>query len=69
MHRRRGISEDLLERTPPLHERSLGEVIVAEREQIERDEAGRGLVREQVHPAHGGMDALLQRLEVESVTF
>ena len=46
---------------------SLGEVVVAEREQVEGDEAGRRLPASSVHPARRGVDALLQRLEVEGV--
>ena len=45
---------------------SLGEVVVAEREQVEGDEAGRGLGGEQRDAARGGVDALLERPEVQA---
>src|SRR3712207_8858173 len=47
--------------------RSRGEVVVAEGEQVEGDEARGGLLGEQGHPADRGVDALLERLEVEGV--
>lgn len=70
---RRGVDRRLSTRQSPvahlpaLDERPLGQVVVAEGEQVERDEAGRGLLGEQPHPAGGGVDALLEGLEVESV--
>ena len=42
-----------------------GEVVVAEREQVERDEVRRGLDGEHAHPRGGRVHALQQRLEVE----
>ncbi len=45
--------------------RQLAQVPVAEREQVERDEARRSLLRELLHARRGGVDALLQRVEVE----
>ena len=51
----------------PLGKRSPGVVVVAEGEQVERDE-GRGRVfGEHPHPRIGRVDALLQRLEVQAV--
>ena len=49
------------------HERFLGEVVVAQSEQVEGDEACRGLLGKQRDPAGGRVDALLQRLEVQGV--
>ena len=42
---------------PPLGEGSLGQVLVAEGEEVEGDEARRGLLGEQLDPAGSGMDA------------
>ena len=65
--RRPGLGQRLLQPGPALGERALGEVLVAQRQQVERDEAGRGLDRQQVHPARGRVDALLQHLELQRV--
>ena len=65
MDGRRGVREGALERRAPVCERLVREIVVAEREQVEGDEAGGGLAGEQRHPAGGGMDALLERPEVE----
>src|SRR5207248_2617862 len=46
-----------------------GEVFVAEGQQVEGDKACRGLLGQQLDPAGGRMDALLQGLEVERVAF
>ena len=54
-----------LERGPSLGERSTHEVIVAEREQIERDEMGRVCFGQHPDAAVGGMDPLLEGLELE----
>jgi hypothetical protein len=55
----------LFQRRPALLERPLGVVVVAEGEQVERDEVGRRLAREHVHPAGRRVDPLQQGLEVE----
>ena len=51
----------------PLAERTPGVVVVAEGEQVERDEGRRRLLGEHPHPRIGRVDALLQRLEVQAV--
>ena len=66
MDRRARAGQGLLQRAPPLPERLAGQVAVPEREQVEGDEVGRGALREQLDPALGRMDPLLQRLEVEA---
>jgi len=53
------------ERGPALGERPPGVVIGTKGEQVERDEVRGRLRGEQPHPARGGMQAQLQRLEVE----
>jgi hypothetical protein len=50
-----------------LGERTLGVVRLPEREQVERDEAGRGLAGQLGDPRRRGMDPLLQQVEVEPV--
>ncbi len=62
---RRG--QRLLQPGSALGERVLGQVLVAQRQQVERDEAGRGLDGQQVHPAGRRVDALLQHLELQRV--
>ena len=47
----------------PLRLRHRAQVLVAEREEVPRDERGRRLGREHVHARRGGMDAEEQRLE------
>ncbi len=64
--RRFRVGQALLEPGPALGEGPLGQVLVAERQQVERDEAGRGLLGEQLDPARRRVDALLQGLEVEA---
>ena len=54
-------------RGAPLAERPAGVVLVAEGEQVERDERRRREIGEHVDPAGRRMDALLQRLEVQPV--
>ena len=63
--RRPRAGERRLERRAALGERPRGQVLVAEREQVEGDEARRGLAGEQVDAAGGGVEALLERPEVE----
>ena len=65
MDRRRGRRQRRLQRGAALAERPRGEVLVAERQQVERDERGRRAVREQRDPARGRVQAQLQRPEVE----
>ena len=65
--RRAGRGERLLQPGPALRERAIGQVLVAQRQQVERDEAGRRLLGQQVHPAGRGVDALLQHLELQRV--
>ena len=50
-----------------LGERSLGVVVVAERQEVEGDEAGRRLAGQPLDPAGRRVDALLQHLELEPV--
>ena len=50
-----------------LAERPLGVVVIAECEQVERDEGCRRLLGEHPHPRIGRVDALLQRLEIQPV--
>ena len=57
----------LLEQRPALAERRLHQVVVAEREHVERDELGRCLLGEHPHPRLGGVDALLEGVEVEAL--
>ena len=59
------VGEGHLQPTAPLGEGARGEVLVALREQVEDDEAGRGLFGQQPDPARGGVQAQLQRLEVQ----
>jgi hypothetical protein len=63
--RRHGVHEGGLERGPPFDERSTREVVIAEREQVERDEMSRGGFGQHADAAVGGMDPLLERLELE----
>jgi hypothetical protein len=55
----------IFQRRPALLERPFGVVVVAEGEQVERDEVGRCLTGEHVHPAGRRVDPLQQGLEVE----
>jgi hypothetical protein len=55
----------LLERAPTVGERPAGEVVLAEREQVERDEARRRLLGQQVDPRRRRVDPLLQHLELQ----
>ena len=48
-------------------ERAPGVVVVAEGQQVERDEGRRRLLGEHAHPRVGRVDALLQRLEIQAV--
>ncbi len=67
MDRRRGVGEHTFQGLPAFDQRFLGEVRVVDGEQVEGNEAGRGLLGQQRHPAGGGVDALLEGLEVECV--
>ena len=58
----------LLEQRAALRERSCAVVFLAAGQEIEGDEGGRGLARQPGHPTRGGMDALLQHLELEPFT-
>ena len=51
----------------PLGQRPRAGILTAEREHVERDEAGRGLDGRAPHPRLGRMDALEQRIEVQSL--
>jgi hypothetical protein len=64
--RRPRVHERRLECGPSLGERPLHEVIVAERQQVERDEVRRRGLREELHPAGGGVDPLLEGLELQT---
>jgi hypothetical protein len=66
MDRRRRVRERLLERGAAVREGLAGEIVVAQREQVEGDEAGRGLTGQARHAARGRMDALLERPEVQA---
>ena len=59
--------ERLLEPGPAHLERLVDQRLVAEREQVEGHEAGRRLLRQHPHPRVGGVDPLLQPLELEPV--
>ena len=63
--RRRRVGERRLEPPTPLGERPRREVIVVLGEQVEDDEAGRRLLGQQPDPAGRGVQAQLQRLEVQ----
>jgi len=72
VHRRRGQvngrrrrGQRRLKRGPPLAERQLHIRGVAQRQQVERDEVGRRLRRQQPHSALGRVQPQLQRLEVQ----
>ena len=67
MDRRPRSGQRAFQRRAPLGEGPRREVLVAEGQQVERDETRRGLFGEQLDPAGGRMDALLQRVEVEPV--
>jgi hypothetical protein len=63
--RRPRVRERGLERGPTFGERTLQKVVIAEREQVERDEVRRGGLSKHPNAAVGGMDPLLERLELE----
>jgi hypothetical protein len=65
VHGRTGVRQRLLERPAPVGERLCQQRPVAEREQVERHEMRRRLFREEPNAAVGGVDALLERLELE----
>jgi hypothetical protein len=65
--RRTSVGQHPLQLLPPLGQRTLAQVDVAEGEQVEGDEAGRGLLGQQPHPAIGRVDARPERLEVQPV--
>ena len=67
VERRAGAGQRVDKRGAALDERSPGVVVIAEGEQVERDERGRRLLGEHPHPRRGRVDALLQRLEVQAV--
>ena len=58
-------ADDLRQALAALGEGPAGEVVVAEREQVERDEVRGRLDGQLAHPRGGGVHALQQRLEVE----
>ena len=64
VHGRPG-ADGLVEQPSPLAERAIAEVRVAEGEQIEGEHVGRRLRGQPVHPRGGGVDALLEGVEVE----
>ena len=65
MDRRLHARERGFETGAPLALRHLAQVLVAERQQVPRDEARRRLGGQHVHPRRGRVDAQQQRLEVE----
>ena len=67
MDRRLHSASALLQGRAPLGERPRGVVLVAEGEQVEGDERRRRLFRQHPHAGDRGVDALLQRLEVQPV--
>src|SRR5436190_1145384 len=64
---RLGSPQHPLQALAPLGQRVLTEVVVALGEEVERDEARRGLGCQLRHPAGGRMDAHLQEIEVEAL--
>jgi hypothetical protein len=66
-HASRRRCEDRLEEPAPLGEGAFGHVVVADREHIEGHERRRGLLREHLHAGRGGVDALLEVVEVEAL--
>jgi hypothetical protein len=65
VHRRGGRGERPLERGTALLERPRHVVVVAEREQVERDEPGRSALGQQADPARRRVQPLLERPEVQ----
>jgi hypothetical protein len=65
--RRRRVGERFLQQCAAFREGPSREVVVAERQQVEGDEAGGRLLGQQVHAARCGVDALLEGVEVEGV--
>ena len=62
---RLGAAEDGLQAGSPLALRDLAQVLVAEREQVPGDEAGRRLLGQHLDPRGGRVDAQEKRLELE----
>src|SRR2546421_3651814 len=67
MDGRLGSAQHPLQALAPLRQRVLTQVVVALGEEIERDEARRGLGRQLRHPAGGRVDTHLQEIEVETL--
>src|SRR3954454_12833197 len=65
MDRRRGAAEHRFEPGAALTLGGRPQVVVAESQQVPRDEARRRLLGEHLHPRRGGGDAEEERLEVE----
>jgi hypothetical protein len=63
--RRRDRQRELLHALASLLERELVDGLTVPKEEVERDEVRGNLLRELAHPALGGMEAHLQRVEVE----
>ena len=66
--RRGTVREGLLQHAPPLGKRPAGEVLVVQRQQVERHKLRRRLRRQELHPAGRGVDPLLERFKVQPVT-
>ena len=60
-----GVDQDLFEQRAALGEWPRAVVLVAAGQDVEGDEASRGLFSQPVHPAGGGVNALLQHLEFQ----
>ena len=59
-------AQDLLEHCPPLGEGLRHQGAVAEGQQVEGDEGGRRLGGEQLDPGGGGVDPLLEGVELQT---
>jgi hypothetical protein len=67
MDRCLGLRQRPLQRSPPLGERPAGPVLVTQGQQVEGDERGRRLLRQQLDAARRRVNPLLQHLELQPI--
>src|SRR5581483_4699192 len=65
VQRRRGGRKERFEPLPAIRERRLAQILISFGEQIEEDDRRRSSLREQLDARRGGMNPLLQRVELE----